>query len=103
MIGEALSGSTPPLLFAQPFGFIFTPLLYGSSAILIREIVVRRRLGWGNILILGAGFGIFQEALIEFVLKLPQREGLTLANALFFLYLTLFGRRLRLRKKQLAT
>jgi hypothetical protein len=41
--------------------------------------------------------------LIEFVLKLPQREELTLANALFFLYVTLFGRRLRLRKKQLAT
>jgi hypothetical protein len=64
LVGEVLSGSTPPLLFVQPFGFIFTPLLYGSSAILIREMVVRRRLGWGNVLILGAGFGIFQEALV---------------------------------------
>ncbi|MEO7000838.1 MAG: hypothetical protein ABI068_03460 [Ktedonobacterales bacterium] len=64
LIAEVLSGSTPPLLFIQPFGFIFTPLLYGSSAILIREIVVRRRLGWGNVLLLGAGFGIFQEALV---------------------------------------
>src|SRR5579862_908468 len=64
MVGEVMSGSTPPLLFIQPFGFIFTPLLYGSSAILIREIVVRRRLGWGNVLVLGAGFGIFQEALV---------------------------------------
>jgi hypothetical protein len=64
LIAEVLSGSTPPLLFIQPFGFIFIPLLYGSSAILIREILVRRRLGWGNALILGAAFGVFQEALI---------------------------------------
>ncbi len=63
-VGEVISGSTPPLLFLQPFGFIFTPLLYGSSAILIHEIVVRRHLSWGNVLLLGAAFGIFQEALI---------------------------------------
>jgi hypothetical protein len=63
-VGEVISGSTPPLLFLQPFGFIFTPLLYGSSAILIHEVVVRRRLNWGNVLLLGAAFGIFQEALI---------------------------------------
>ncbi|HUY76131.1 MAG TPA: hypothetical protein VMV29_05140 [Ktedonobacterales bacterium] len=64
LIAEVLSGSTPPLLFIQPFGFIFIPLLYGSSAILIREILVRRRLGWGNALVLGAAFGVFQEALV---------------------------------------
>jgi hypothetical protein len=64
LMAEILSGSTPPLLFIQPFGFIFIPLLYGSSAILIREILVRRHLGWGNALILGAAFGVFQEALV---------------------------------------
>src|SRR5215472_14465499 len=64
LMAEILSGSTPPLLFIQPFGFIFIPLLYGSSAILIREILARRRLGWGNALILGAAFGVFQEALV---------------------------------------
>jgi hypothetical protein len=63
-VAEVISGSTPPLLFIQPFGFIFVPLLYGSSAILIHEVVVRRRLGWGNVLLLGAAFGIFQEALV---------------------------------------
>ena len=64
LLAEILSGSTPPLLFILPFGFIFIPLLYGSSAILIREILVRRRLGWGNALVLGAAFGVFQEALV---------------------------------------
>jgi hypothetical protein len=64
LMAEILSGSTPPLLFIQPFGLIFVPLLYGSSAILIREILARRGLGWGNALVLGAAFGVFQEALV---------------------------------------
>jgi hypothetical protein len=63
-IAELLSGSTPPLLFIQPFALIFLPTLYGISALLIREIMVRRRLNWGNVLLMGAAFGIFQEALV---------------------------------------
>ncbi len=62
--GEMISGSTPPLIFIQPFALVFLPLLYGSSAILIREIVARRALGWGNVLLLGAAFGVLQEALV---------------------------------------
>lgn len=63
-IAEMLSGSTPPLRFIQPFALIALPTLYGFSALLIREIMVRRALGWGNALLMGAAFGIFQEALI---------------------------------------
>jgi hypothetical protein len=63
-IAELLSGSTPPLRFIQPFALIFLPTLYGISALLIREIMVRRGLGWGNALLMGAAFGIFQEALV---------------------------------------
>jgi hypothetical protein len=63
-IAELLSGSTPPLLFIQPFALIFLPTLYGISVLLIREIMVRRGLSWGNALLMGAAFGIFQEALI---------------------------------------
>ncbi|HEV2238654.1 MAG TPA: hypothetical protein VGR57_18495 [Ktedonobacterales bacterium] len=64
VIAEMLSGSTPPLLFIRPFARIVLPTLYGISALLIREIMVRRGLGWGNALLLGAAFGIFQEALM---------------------------------------
>jgi hypothetical protein len=64
LVGEMMSGSTPPLLFVQPFALLFLPPLYGVSAVLIREIIVRRALGWGNALLLGAAFGIYQEALI---------------------------------------
>ncbi|HEX6819654.1 MAG TPA: hypothetical protein VF120_14855 [Ktedonobacterales bacterium] len=63
-VGELISGSTPPLLFVQPFALVVLPTLYGISAVLIHEALVRRRLGWGNALLLGAAFGIFQEALI---------------------------------------
>jgi hypothetical protein len=59
-----MSGSTPPLRFIQPFNLVFLPLLYGSSALLIREAAIRLRLGWVNVLLLGAAFGIFQEGLV---------------------------------------
>lgn len=64
VIPEMLSGSTPPLRFIQPRNLVFLPLLYGSSALLIHEAVARRRLGWANVLLLGAAFGVFQEALV---------------------------------------
>src|SRR5579862_4439225 len=64
LIAEVMSGSTPPLQFIQPFSLIFLPTLYGISAILTHEVIVRRSLGWGNALLLGAAFGIFQEALV---------------------------------------
>jgi hypothetical protein len=64
LVGEVISGSTPPLLVIQPFSLVFLPTLYGISAVLIHEILIRRRLGWGAALLMGAAFGIFQEALI---------------------------------------
>lgn len=63
-IAEVLSGSTPPLRFIQPFALIVLPTLYGISILLIREIIVRRGLNLGNALLMGAAFGIFQEALV---------------------------------------
>lgn len=64
LVGEMVSGSTPFLLFIQPFSLVFLPLLYGSGAILIHEVIVRHRVGWGNALLLGAAFGVYQEALV---------------------------------------
>jgi hypothetical protein len=64
IVGEMISGSTPPLLFVQPFFLIFLPAMYGAWALLTHEVIARRRLGWGNALLLGAAFGVFQEALV---------------------------------------
>lgn len=64
IVGEMLSGSTPPLLFLNPVNLIFLPALYGSGAILARELVRRRGLGWSSILLLGAAYGILEEGLV---------------------------------------
>ncbi len=64
IIGEMLSGSTPPLLFLNPVSLIFQPALYGSGAILARELVRRRGLGWPSLLLLGAAYGVLEEGLV---------------------------------------
>jgi len=63
-VGELLSGSTPPLLFISPFRLLFEAGLYGSGAILVRELARRRGLGWGSIVLLGAAYGILEEGLV---------------------------------------
>lgn len=60
-VGEILSSSTP--IYAV-WMFPVESLLYGSSALLIREVVRRRGLGLAGLAALGAAFGLFQEALL---------------------------------------
>ena len=64
IVGEVLSGSTPPLNFINPVSFLLETGLYGSGAILVRELVRRRGLGWSSILLLGAAYGILEEGLV---------------------------------------
>ncbi|WIG59364.1 MAG: hypothetical protein OJF49_002111 [Ktedonobacterales bacterium] len=63
MVGEMLSGSTPPAQFINPAMALYLATFYGSGAILIRELARRRGLGWANILLLGAAYGILEEGL----------------------------------------
>ena len=63
-VGEMLSGSTPPVQFINPFSLLYQAGLYGSGAILVRELVRRRGLGWSSILLLGAAYGILEEGLV---------------------------------------
>ncbi|MCP4538166.1 MAG: hypothetical protein GY832_13580 [Chloroflexi bacterium] len=63
-IGELLSGSLPPSEFFSPFSLFLMAALYGSGAILIRELRVRWGKGWlPVVLILGAAYGIIEEGL----------------------------------------
>jgi hypothetical protein len=78
MIGEILSGSTPVLSFIQPVSIIYQPALYGSGAILVRELVRRRGLGWGSILLLGAAYGILEEGLVVTSWFNPYWPGLSI-------------------------
>jgi hypothetical protein len=65
LTAEVLSGSTPIILFlTQPVGMLYLIGFYGSGAVLVRELVRRRGLGWPNILILGMAYGILEEGLV---------------------------------------
>jgi hypothetical protein len=61
---ELLTGSAPPVEFLSVPGFVIMSALYGSGAILIREL----RVHWGKgyrptVFILGAAYGIIEEGL----------------------------------------
>ncbi len=61
---EVLTDSTPILVYlTNPISFVYLPLLYGSGAVLIREVARRRGLGWASILLMGAAYGILEEGL----------------------------------------
>jgi hypothetical protein len=62
VIGELLSSSAPPALFFRPPVFIVFVFLYGGGALLIRELTLRRGQGWPAILLLGAAYGMIEEA-----------------------------------------
>jgi hypothetical protein len=59
-----LSGSAPPLEFFHPFGFVLLTSLYGSGALLIRELRIRWKKGIGSTLLLGAAYGIIEEGIL---------------------------------------
>jgi hypothetical protein len=62
---EMLTGSTPVLVYlTNTISFVTNTLLYGSGAILIREVVRQRGLGWVSIMLLGVAYGIFEEGLV---------------------------------------
>lgn len=63
VIGELVSGNAPPLVFFGPAHFIFLSIIYGSSALLIRELIVRWGKGWPSLLALGFAYGIVNEGL----------------------------------------
>ncbi len=63
-VGELLSGSAPPIEFFNPFGFIILASLYGSGAVIVRELKVRWRKGIGSVLLLGAAYGVLEEGLM---------------------------------------
>jgi hypothetical protein len=61
---ELLTGPAPPAEFFDPFSLLVLTALYGSGAILVRELALRWRKGWPTILILGAAYGIVEEGLM---------------------------------------
>jgi len=60
-IAELLSGSAPPSEFFNPISFILLASLYGSGALIVRELKVRWNKGYVSMFVLGAAYGIIGE------------------------------------------
>ncbi|QSB15392.1 hypothetical protein JQS43_03255 [Natronosporangium hydrolyticum] len=69
---QAYLPSTGDLGFMVVALLIFAPL-YGGAALLIREVAVRRGLGWAGLLLLAAGFGIAMPGLVDLALFAEDR------------------------------
>ncbi len=63
-IGELLSSSAPPSEFFHPFGFTLLVGLYGTGAVILREVTLRWGKGKATLLLLGAAYGIIEEGLM---------------------------------------
>jgi hypothetical protein len=75
-IAELLTSSSPPVEFFAPFGLVVMVSLYGSGALLVRELLLRWRKGWPSLLALGAAYGIIDEGLMVKSFFNPQHPDL---------------------------
>jgi hypothetical protein len=64
VVAELLTSSSPPVLFFSPFGLPVMLALYGSGALLVRELTCRWKKGWPTLIALGAAYGIAEEGLM---------------------------------------
>ncbi|MFQ5837896.1 MAG: hypothetical protein ACE5HJ_03845 [Thermoplasmata archaeon] len=63
-VGELLSGSSPPFEYFQPLALALLAGLYGGGALILRELTLRWGKGKATLLVLGAAYGIIEEALM---------------------------------------
>lgn len=64
IFGELLSGcQNPQQFFFKKTSCLLAVCLYGSGAVLARELVIRWKKGWLSLLLLGAAYGILEEGL----------------------------------------
>jgi hypothetical protein len=61
---EFLTGSTPALVpLLDPVSALFLVGLYGAGVLLVREATVQWKKGWPTVFLLGAAYGIVEEAI----------------------------------------
>ncbi|GIH68973.1 hypothetical protein [Sphaerimonospora thailandensis] len=64
-LGEVLSTATPPLKLLLPWNLALLVALYGCGALLCRELAHRWGLGLPGLALLGAAYGVYEEALVD--------------------------------------
>jgi len=76
IVAELLTSSSPPTVFFTPVGILIMSCLYGSGALLARELVLRWNKGWPSLILLGAAYGILEEGLMVRSFFDPRWPGL---------------------------
>jgi len=65
LVAEVLTGSSPPAeVILNPLSFLVLAGLYGSGAIVIREVTKRWEKGWPSLIVLGMAYGVAEEGLM---------------------------------------
>ncbi|HET9979261.1 MAG TPA: hypothetical protein VFQ32_02380 [Ktedonobacterales bacterium] len=60
----ATTSTSVAKILGKPTDLLFVILFYGPADLLIRELVIRRRLGWVSIVLLGVAFGFINEGVV---------------------------------------
>ena len=63
LVGEVLPGVRPIATIFNPLTFLLLSTLYGSGALIVRELTVRWNKGWPSIILLGFAYGILEEGI----------------------------------------
>jgi len=63
ILGELVSGASPPFVFFNPTMFLIFVVLYGCGVLLIREAKVRWKLQW-SVIFLAIAYAIIEEGLM---------------------------------------
>ncbi|MBP2329096.1 hypothetical protein JOF56_009481 [Kibdelosporangium banguiense] len=64
-LGEVLSTATSPLNLLVPWKYAMFAALYGSGALLCREVARRWGLGLPGLILLGMAYAVYEEALVD--------------------------------------
>jgi hypothetical protein len=65
VFGDVLSTATAPLDLLLPWNLALFVALYGCGALLCREVACRLDLSFAGLCLLGAAYGIYEEALVD--------------------------------------
>jgi hypothetical protein len=71
LVGELITGFSPPLRFINPLTSFFLFALYGAGAVLCRELAFRSGRSWPTILALGAAVVLLKEGIMTASLFSP--------------------------------
>lgn len=71
-LAEVLTGSTPLTLFLNPIIFLlFVTAGYGFPVLIIRELFIRKHLGFFSLFVLGIAYGLWNEGLFAQTIFYP--------------------------------